>query len=274
MAPEFGRVSDVFTFDASGSWDSEDDVSQLKVRWDYDGDDIWDTQFSTNKVAQWVFREPNIYFAKVDVKDTQGLSSTTTVEIVVEAINIKPTAIFTVSPEEGDINTFFNFDASGSSDVEDEASLLLVRWDFENDAVWDTEYRSIKTVSHRFPLANNYTVVLQVKDTDGYSTLFSLDVSVSNPNTVPIADFAISPATGDTTTVFTFDARITQDLEDSIEGLEFRWDWENTGTYDTEFSSSPIVEWTFETVGTKLIKMQVRDSGGLTDTKTKLITIQ
>jgi len=274
VTPEEGRTSDVFIFDASASYDYEDEVHQLKVRWDFDGDDVWDTEFSHVKAAYWPFREPGEYTAKLEVKDTQGLSSTTTRFVKVEAANIKPIAIFSVTPEEGDINTRFRFDASESSDVEDDVSLLLVRWDFDNDAQWDTDYRSIKTIDHIFPTANNYTVVLQVMDTDEYSTLFSKDVLVTNPNTRPTAKFSISPPTGNTTVVFTFDARISEDLEDSIEELQFRWDWDNNGVYDTEFLSTPLFEKTFSEPGTKLIKLQVKYSGGLTDTKTDVLIVE
>ncbi len=274
VSPESGRTSDPFYFDASGCWDSEDNVSQLKVRWDFNGDDIWDTQFSTKKLEIRGFPVPDTYVVKLEVKDTEGLTASTSRIIEVEAANIKPTAIFTVSPEEGDINTLFSFDASESSDVEDDASLLRVRWDFENDGVWDTEYRTIKTISHRFPTANSYTVLLEVIDTDNYPNYFSKTIKVSNPNTPPVVDYTISPTTGDTTTLFTFDARITVDLEDTIEELEFRWDWENDGIFDTEYSSSPIIEKVFESAGIKLIKLMVRDSGGLTGTKTRLMTVE
>ncbi len=274
VTPESGRTSDVFTFDASGSSDREDDVSLLKVRWDYEGDGEWDTEFSTVKAGYSPFPEAGTYFPKLQVKDTQGLTASTSREVRVEAANIKPTAFFTVSPEEGTINATFHFDASGSSDPEDDVSMLLVQWDFENDGVWDTEYRVIKTINHVFEVADSYTVVLRVLDTDDFSNTFSHEILVSNPNTKPKADFTINPTEGDTTTVFTFDARISEDLEDTIEQLQFRWDWENDNVYDTEYSSSPINQRTFSTSGPKLIKMQVKDSGGLTHTKTRMVIVE
>ncbi len=271
--PENGRISDRFTFDASGSWDTEDDVSQLKVRWDFEGDDIWDTQFSTVKTAFHFYPEPGVYHPKVDVKDTQGLSSSTSTIIEVKAANIKPLAFFTVTPVDGTISTNFLFDASGSSDPEDDISLLMVRWDFENDGIWDTEYRTIKTINHIFPIAGNYTVVMEVKDSDGFSNSFFREVRVSNPNTKPKADFTISPAVGDTTTEFTFDASISTDLEDSLEDLQFRWDWNNDDIYDTQYSSSPVLLRTYPEPGSYIVKLQVIDSGGLTHTKAHLVIV-
>ena len=274
VTPESGRTTDLFTFDASGCWDAEDDVSLLKVRWDFDGDDIWDTQFSTVKAAFHFFRTAGTYVTKLEVKDTQGLTGSTSRIIEVEEANVKPDAFFTVTPEEGTINTSFLFDASGSSDPEDDVSLLRVRWDFENDGIWDTEYRTIKTVNHIFDVADTYTVIMEVIDTDDFSNTFSRSVLVNNPNTPPRADFTITPATGDTTTLFTFDARISTDLEDSLEELQFRWDWDNNDIYDTGFSFNPIVQKTFDEAGTFIIKLQVKDSGGLTHTKARLVIVE
>jgi hypothetical protein len=41
----------------------------------------------------------------------------------------------------------FNFDASGSWDCEDAASALQVRWDFEDDGIWDTSWSTNKAVA-------------------------------------------------------------------------------------------------------------------------------
>jgi hypothetical protein len=42
------------------------------------------------------------------------------------------------------LGTVFSFDASSVSDVEDDTALLQVRWDFENDGVWDTDWSQEK----------------------------------------------------------------------------------------------------------------------------------
>ena len=50
----------------------------------------------------------------------------------------------------------FNFDASAVSDGEDAAGALQVRWDFEDDGVWDTSYSTTKTAFNDF--ATDYLV--------------------------------------------------------------------------------------------------------------------
>jgi len=56
------------------------------------------------------------------------------------------------------------FDAGGCTDQDDPAGDLMVRWDWENDGVWDTEWSTAKTATHRFPSSGAYEVVLQVRD--------------------------------------------------------------------------------------------------------------
>ncbi|RLF39739.1 MAG: hypothetical protein DRN21_03195, partial [Thermoplasmata archaeon] len=61
--------------------------------------------------------------------------------------NTPPTACFTVSPPSGNLDTIFSFDASCSSDAQDPEPALQVRWDWENDGVYDTPYTTTKTAT-------------------------------------------------------------------------------------------------------------------------------
>lgn len=274
VTPESGRTNNYFIFDASGSWDGEDNVNQLKVRWDFDGDDIWDSQFSSSKAAVWIYALPGTYMAKLEVKDTDGMTGSTTKLVKVDPGNLKPMAIFTVTPESGTIETLFQFDASGSSDPEDPPENLRFRWDWNNDDIYDTGYRQENTITHRFEVAVEYTVVLEVSDSEGYASTYSVVIPVSNPNTPPKADFTIIPDTGTTDTLFAFDASICTDFEDSIDQLEVRWDWDNDDVYDTDFMTDKVYRKKFNQAGTFIIKVQVRDSGGLMSTKARLLTVR
>ncbi|MDD4644984.1 MAG: PKD domain-containing protein [Bacteroidales bacterium] len=274
VTPESGRISDAFVFDASGCYDIEDGITKLKVRWDFDGDGIWDLNWTNNKAAVFVYAVPGTYIARLEVIDTQGLIGSTTRIIVVAAANIKPTAVFTVAPDKGTIETLFNFDASGCTDPEDSQESLRVRWDWENDGIYDTEYRTLKTIQHRFTVAGQYTVVMEVIDTEGYGSTFTKEIVVSNPNTPPEAEFSINPEPGSITTEFTFDASLCSDTEDSMDQLEVRWDWDNDNRYDTEYTTDKVIKRIFSVAGTYIIKVQVRDSGGLTAIKAHLLIIQ
>jgi len=82
-------------------------------------------------------------------------------------INNAPMASFTVLPTRGTAATTFTFDASGCTDTEEPTSQLRVRWDWENNGVWDTEYDTTKTASHHFIAVGNYTTILEVQDSWG-----------------------------------------------------------------------------------------------------------
>jgi len=273
VTPESGRISDYFIFNALGSYDAQDATTLLKVRWDFNGDDVWETGWSTNKIAVYVFREPGRYIAKLEVLDTQGLSGSTTRIIDVSNVNLKPTAIFTVDPLLGTTETKFSFDASGCTDPEDSAATLRVRWDWEKDGIYDTDYSTVKKIQHTFTTAGVYTVVMEVIDTEGYGSTFEQEIKVSNPNTPPAADFSVSPSPGLIDDVITFDASLCTDKEDGLDQLQVRWDWDNDNVYETEFSTTKIATRTYSEAGTYIVKMQVKDSGGLTDTRVRLVTI-
>lgn len=91
-----------------------------------------------------------------------------------------PTAIFTVSPHSGTTSYNFAFDASGSTDKEGSTSDLQVRWDFESNGSWDTDWDYDKTVNHQYGNEDTYTVKLEVKDTEGLTDQYSISITVEN----------------------------------------------------------------------------------------------
>lgn len=102
--------------------------------------------------------------------------------------NTAPVTQFSITPETGGTTaTEFLFDASSSSDAQDQLSDLLFRWDFNSDGVWDTEFSSSPTIVKKFDLGGTYIVRLQTKDTLGLLGLAvrSLDVVFQPDSGVP-----------------------------------------------------------------------------------------
>ncbi len=95
----------------------------------------------------------------------------------------------------------------------------------------------------------------------------------SSKNTEPIASFTIDPTSGKTATIFTFDASGSSDNEDAKSTLQVRWDLNNDGTYDTDFSTTKTTTHSYYTVGTHTIELEVKDSEGLINTTTKAVTV-
>lgn len=110
--------------------------------------------------------------------------------------NTPPVAAFTFSPASGDTETNFLFDASASSDNEDPTSVLEVRWDWNNDGVWDTDWSSDKNVNHSFETEGVFNVSMEVKDTGGLKDAASENVEVEVGGEPPDPDFSASLTSG------------------------------------------------------------------------------
>jgi uncharacterized protein (TIGR02145 family) len=186
--------------------------------------------------------------------------------------SIPPVADFSITPEMGTTLTVFTLDAGSSSDAEDPVKFLLVRWDWENDGVWDTDYSATKTATYQSTIEGIKTIKLEVKDTDGLTDSITKQVTVKIHES-PIASFTISPLSGTTSTEFSFDASGCSDNKDVISQLEVHWDWENDGVWDTDYNAGKTAKHQYSTEGTKTIKLEVKDTDGLTDSTTQNIIV-
>ncbi|MCX6225350.1 MAG: PKD domain-containing protein [Bacteroidia bacterium] len=93
--------------------------------------------------------------------------------------NTAPTASFTMDPATGTTETRFTFDASACTDAETPADDLEVRWDFDGDGTWDSDYDKIKITIYQYSLAGSYSVKLEVKDGGGLTHRQIQTVTVS-----------------------------------------------------------------------------------------------
>ena len=194
ISPSYGNVETVFSFDASEVRDAEDPVENLQVRWDWESDSIFDTEFSTEKTATHKFAVGGTYYITVEVKDTKGLTARATDYVRVAYNNRPPTASFTVIPESGYLQDIFIFDASSSSDPEDNNADLKLRWDFNGDGTWDTEYSKDKTGEHQYAVSGDYMVKLEVVDSEGLTDQAEYKLTVAGTNTAPEKPEAVAPS--------------------------------------------------------------------------------
>jgi hypothetical protein len=114
----------------------------------------------------FVLQGPERYFFveaySVDWADNIGPIES--MSIVIDSV---PTAAFTVSPLAGYVNTNHLFDASSCTDSESPASSLQTSWDFNGDGIWDTDWSTTKSCSHKFSTSGEFIVGLGVRDTVG-----------------------------------------------------------------------------------------------------------
>lgn len=87
-------------------------------------------------------------------------------------------------------------------------------------------------------------------------------------NTAPVATLSVDPSSGGTLDVFTFDASESHDQESDSSALEFRWDWEDDGSWDVDWSTDKVKEHRFQAPGDYTTRIEARDPEGLTDQAT------
>ncbi len=92
--------------------------------------------------------------------------------------------------------------------------------------------------------------------------------STEPENVLVNAVLTVSPSTGTVLTNFVFDASETSTTS---RALEFRWDWENDGTWDTGWSSSPVATRRFDSENVTVM-VEAR-SGNDSDTALEPITL-
>jgi uncharacterized protein (TIGR02145 family) len=88
--PDTGIIATIFDFDASGCTDKEDSASSLIVRWDWENDGTWDTAYSSIKTTQHQYSTSGTKTINLQVRDSDGLSSTANQQVtVIDEMEIK-----------------------------------------------------------------------------------------------------------------------------------------------------------------------------------------
>lgn len=85
-------------------------------------------------------------------------------------------------------------------------------------------------------------------------------------NSPPVAQFTIDREVGLPMASFKFDASSSWDLQDAPSLLSVRWDWEADGAWDTAWSTEKLAEHSYAQSGAYTVRLEVLDTGGLTDT--------
>jgi hypothetical protein len=278
--PASGVTGTQFVFDPSASHDNEDSLAWLLVQFDWDGDGVYDTAWLNpgNPAPEHDYNIAGDYNVTLRVKDRGGLTDTVShiVHVGDPGGNTPPTARCAVTPTTGSVDTVFTFSAAASSDDQDAAGDLRVRWDWDWGG-WDTPWLPIsQQQTHQFSYTGTFDVQARVMDKGTLSddATCTVRVEIEN-NTPPVASLSISPGTGTITTTFTLDPTGSHDNEDALSYLSIRFDWTDDGVYDTSWrNASQTWSITFNDVwGDVTVRMQIKDTGDLTDEITRTIHV-
>ena len=86
VTPDSGYIITIFNFDPSGSSDSEDPLSSLLARWDWENDGIWDTEYAAVQTLTHKYATLGTKTVKLEIQDTDGLTDSTTRKLLVTTI--------------------------------------------------------------------------------------------------------------------------------------------------------------------------------------------
>jgi formylglycine-generating enzyme required for sulfatase activity len=160
--------------DASASLDKEDHSDELLVRWDWESDGVWDTDWSAVKQASHLFTGNGQAVVRCQVRDRQnGIDN---------AFKIIGIAF------EADtwLNHFIGYVAVDAAPVAF-AQGDRVRWDSTGDGTWDTGWDSVLTDTFVYPVEGEQTIRLEVCGVDGAVGVLSTRINVNfHPGMQPV----------------------------------------------------------------------------------------
>ncbi len=237
------------TFDASGS--SDVDGTIVGYTWDFG-----DGTTGSGVTAVYAYPVSGSYTVTLTVLDNDGLSSSTSHVIVV---NARPTAAFAIFPAAPFVGDAIVFDGSSSRDPE--GSLSAFVWDFGDTTPTATGVN----VTHAYAQPGTYVVVLQVTDSVGWTDARSMNVVVRQ-NQPPAAVFAMTLGRVNPGDSVTFDASGSTDSDGSI--VSYSWSF---GDGATAQGVSQVHA--YAAPGTYTVALTVTDDRGASGTASSAVQV-
>jgi PKD repeat protein len=272
FSPTAANVGDDVFFDGSSSIPAcvpdpaaPNDVSKctpesgtiVAYQWDFGNG-----RTGSGSTVRTAFDTAGSFVVKLTVVNDRGLSNSVTKQITVSSVS-NPTAAFTFSPTQPNVNQTVFYDGSGSKAAAGR-SIVDYSWHFG-----DGGQKHGVQVTNTFPNAQTYTVTLTVTDSGGLTGTTSNQVTVGTANK-PTARFAFSPTTPKAGATVSFDATLSTALPNRP---IVRYDW-NFGDGATMLNSTePRPQHVF-TAGTWVVTLKVTDDhGGVSDAFASTVTV-
>ena len=92
-------------------------------------------------------------------------------------------------------------------------------------------------------------------------------------NTPPVAVLSVDFESADAGVAFAFDASASSDAETDHAALQYRWDWNGDGTFDTDWSLLSEVTHSYDVPGDYDASVEVKDGAGLVTSASVTVTV-
>lgn len=252
--PAGGAAPLTVQLDASLSVDPDTQIDQYL--WE-----ISDGENLSGIAPSYIFEEEGTYSITLTVVDSEGAYHSTTKGLeVLPPANQLPIASFTYSPERGEFPLNVNFDASNSSDPDNDN--LSFSWAFEDG----TTLAGV-TVSKTFNVEGPHKVELTVTDDRGGSTLKEETIFLYNTHKeMQISASGYQDESGAFLGGISFDI-IDLDIPGNLENIN--WDMGDGDTY----SGISFLTHRFEEIGEYTVQLTITDDLGNTENAELLVRL-
>ncbi|CCQ36766.1 probable secreted glycoprotein [Natronomonas moolapensis 8.8.11] len=254
-SPTSGEAPLNVDFDASGSNDPDGDIAEYVWRFD----DLSSPERGEDVSHE--FDDPGRYDVQLRVVDQRGNEDTDTVTITVNAPDNPPEAVAEASPTSGKVPLEVDFDASESSDPDDDVARY--RWEFDDGR----GPRFGEEATRTFTDPGTYDVELTVTDEQDNTDTDTVEIEVES-NEPPNAVAEANPSSGEAPLDVTFDASRSSDPDGEIE----RYTWQIEGA--TPGGQGETIERTFRTRGEYEATLIVVDDNGARDRTSVTVDVE
>lgn len=271
-APRIVNPGEFFMIRASLPKNLASQASKYLYRFDCNGDGVFDYPGSAGfgkrpDVKKCVFSQEGTYLLKVEMKDSEGRTASANRKVIV---NRKPEASLKISPVIGTIETEFLLDASDSRDTRDATEELMVRFDIDNDGLYDipfsTGFITEKRAKYSWSKAGKYKVVVQVIDKQGLADTASAEIIVSSGIKIDYISCSDTIHIGDS-------AKIECKYTTSGFAVQtFKWSFDSDTVFEVS-TNKPLCNHVFKKDGAVVIRCRAIDEKGFISTQHKKVII-
>ena len=261
-------IGQTVTADGSASNDSDGDI----VTFAFDFGDGGAVVTGASATAQHAYETSGTKTITLTVTDNGGLADSTTCQVAVGDDKV-PTVLFIKPADDTQVTQGSTINALVDATPTAGRSIASVQLLVDGVPTGDPDTTVPYEFTYVIPQSQpkDSTVVLQAKAIDSAgSTGISDGVHLLVRNDPPVPSFTAVVSGALEVTV---DASASTDTETATGDLKVRGDFNNDGTWETEFSTTKVATWIYPSEGTQTIRMEIQDGIGQTATLSKDITL-
>jgi PKD repeat protein len=251
-------IGQLVTFNASISQPSGGLLRSCIFWWDFgDGTpphEVWYDPVVTHEYSSF-----GLFNVTLRVTNAGGVSNTSSKQLNVLS---PPTAEFTWTPQSPYVYDIITFDASAS--MSNDVVIVSYNWTFGDGNVTVTTDPS---VTHYYASGGDYTVVLDVANSDGLSDTISKTIDVTAATT-PLASFTFSPSLPGVFEQIAFNASGSTPRGGEL--VTYMW---NFGDGNTTTIDRPLITHAYQVAGNYTVMLNVTNTAGFWNTISNQIQV-